>query len=49
LVALSIFHLVTEDLDFAENHRTQVVLTVVAVTSLLVYLWRLLASTFQKK
>ncbi|WNO05683.1 phosphatase PAP2 family protein [Rhodoferax mekongensis] len=49
LVALSIFHLVTEDLDFAENHRAQMVLTVVAVTSLLIYLWRLLASTFQKK
>jgi membrane-associated phospholipid phosphatase len=49
LVALSIFHLVTEDLDFAENHGTQMVLTVVAGASLLVYLWRLVASRLQEK
>jgi membrane-associated phospholipid phosphatase len=40
LVGLSIYHLVTEELDFAENHATQMVLAVVASVSLLAYLWR---------
>lgn len=49
LVALSIFHLLTEELDFAENHVVQMVLAVVAVVSLAVYLWRFAQSIIQGK
>jgi membrane-associated phospholipid phosphatase len=37
LVALSVYHLLTEELDFPENHMHQLVLAVVAVISLLAY------------
>lgn len=40
LVGLSVYHLVTEELDFAENYATQMVLAVVASVSLSAYLWR---------
>lgn len=49
LVALSVYHLLTEELDFAENHPAQMVLAVVAVLSLLAYLGRLLQTRFLKK
>lgn len=49
LVALSVYHLLTEELDFAENQPAQMVLAVVAVLSLLAYVWRLLAWRFQAK
>jgi len=49
LVVLSIFHLLTEELDFAENYAAQRVLAVVAMGSLLVYGWRLVAPKFQRK
>jgi membrane-associated phospholipid phosphatase len=49
LVALSIFHLLTEELDFAENHAAQIVLAVVAGVSLLVYLWRFAQQMLQSK
>jgi len=49
LVALSIFHLLTEELDFPENHGVQLVLAVVAGTSLATYLWRLVQSRLQEK
>ena len=42
LVALSVYHLLTEELDFAENQPAQIVLSVVAALSLLVYAWCLL-------
>jgi len=49
LVALSVYHLLTEELDFAENQPAQMVLAVVAVLSVLAYLWRLLQTWFLKK
>lgn len=42
LVALSLYHLLTEELDFAENHTAQMVLAVVVSVSLLAYAWRAL-------
>lgn len=49
LVALSVYHLVTEELDFAENHVHQQVLTVVAVLSLLGYVRLVWRTMFQAK
>lgn len=49
LVALSVYHLLTEELDFAENHVHQKVLAVVAVLSLFAYVWRLLRELFRGK
>jgi membrane-associated phospholipid phosphatase len=49
LVALSIYHLLTEELDFAENHVAQMVLAVLAGASLLAYLWRLVQMWRQEK
>jgi len=46
---LSIYHLLTEELDFAENHVAQMVLAVVAGASLLAYLWRLVQMWRQEK
>ncbi len=49
LVALSVYHLLTEELDFAENHVAQQVLAVVAVGSLLAYVWHLLRERLKAK
>lgn len=49
LVALSVYHLLTEELDFAENHVAQQVLAVLAVGSLLAYVWRLLRERIKAK
>lgn len=49
LVALSIYHLLTEELDFAENHPAQMVLAVVATLSLCAYCWRALRPLFGVK
>lgn len=49
LVALSVYHLLTEALDFAENHAAQQVLAVVAVLSLLAYVWRAVHGKFKEK
>ena len=49
LVALSVYHLLTEELDFVENHVAQQVLAVVAVGSLLTYGWRVLRGKFNTK
>ncbi|WP_296510800.1 phosphatase PAP2 family protein [Rhodoferax sp.] len=49
LVALSVYHLVTEELDFPENHVYQQVLAVVAVLSLLAYARAAWRSMFKEK
>lgn len=45
LVGLAVYHLLTEELDFAENHPAQLVLAAVATLSLLAFAWQ----SFQTK
>ena len=49
LVALALYHLLAEDLDFAENHLTQRVLAVITAASLALYAWRSVLPWFKRK
>lgn len=49
LVALALYHLLTEDLDFAENHQTQQVLALVTAGSLLSFVWQRVRAVIQGK
>lgn len=49
LVALAVYHLLTEPLDFDENRPAQLVLAAVATLSLLAFVWQTLRTQFQVK
>jgi membrane-associated phospholipid phosphatase len=49
LVALAVYHLLTEPLDFDENQPAQLVLAAVATLSLLAFVWQTLRTQFQVK
>jgi hypothetical protein len=44
-----LYHLLAEDLDFAENHQTQRVLAVITAASLALYAWRSVWPWFKRK